>query len=75
MEPAVKLNAVADTGHCELANAEVNIRARAVFNAEESLALELGLVAGREIRAAAEEVRQILRKDVEHVAADRASRF
>ena len=64
MEPTVKLDAIADCRHGELANAKVDVRARAIFHAEESLALELGFVARREIRAAAEEVRQVLRKDV-----------
>ncbi|MPN39164.1 hypothetical protein SDC9_186692 [bioreactor metagenome] len=53
----------------------MDVRARAVFYTEEPLALELGLVAWREVRAAAEEVRQILRKDVEHIAADRTCCF
>ena len=56
MESAVELDAVANRRRRKLANAEVDVCARAILCAIKSLAFELGLVGGREIRAAAKEV-------------------
>ena len=71
-QAAIQRHAVAGGGHGKLPDAKMDVLSLAVLRREEGFALELGLVGGRKVRAAAKQVGQMLVEPIERGAAGRA---
>ncbi len=73
-DAAVQRHAVQDAGHAVLADAEVQVPARAVEARERARLVDEGLGRAREIGRAAPQLRQVRGQRVEHLARGRARR-